>query len=219
MKKGKYEAGKQTPDASNDLNAEATEYSPESFWKSVMLYFHDLVYLLVVALVLLLLCFRVVVVSGTSMNTTLLDGDYLLLLSSTFYASPEQGDIVVASKDSFDDGEPIVKRIIAVEHQTVDIDFDKGIVYVDGEALEEPYTLTLTTEEEGVQFPLTVDEGCVFVLGDNRENSLDSRSREIGLIDSREIIGKAIFLFFPGTNRGLTDRDFSRIGALSYAAG
>ena len=195
------------------------ENMPTDLWNSIMLYLHDLVYLLVLAIVLLLLCFRVVVVLGSSMNSTLLDGDYLLLLSSTFYRTPKQGDIIVASKETFDGGKPIVKRIIAVENQVVDIDFGAGIVYVDNQPLSEPYTLTLTTNDEGTQFPLTVDEGCVFVLGDNRENSLDSRSREIGLIDCREIVGKAIFLFFPGTNKGKVARDFSRIGALNHGTG
>ena len=215
MKRGKFEAN----DSSKDTKpAEKDTRSPQNVWKSVMLYVHDLVYLLAIVLTVLLLCFRIVVVSGSSMNATLLDGDYLLLLSSTFYGFPKQGDIVVVSKDSFDNGDPIVKRVIAVEDQTVDIDFENGIVYVDGKALDEPYTLTPTTNREGVTFPLTVEKGCVFVLGDNRESSLDSRSREIGLIDCREIIGKAIFLFFPGTNKGLAPRDFSRIGALTYAA-
>ncbi len=219
MKRGKYEANRSDPNRHDCLEDQVERQSPQSFWKSVILYFHDLVYLLAVVLVALLFIFRIVVVSGTSMNHTLMDGDYLLLLSSTFYHTPKRGDIVVVSKDSFDDGEPIVKRVIAVEHQTVDIDFEKGIVYVDGIALDEPYTLTPTTDEEGMQFPLTVDEGCVFVLGDNRGKSLDSRSKEIGLIDCREIIGKAIFLFFPGTNKDTIPRDYSRIGALNYAAG
>lgn len=216
MRKGNYEGS----GASENLQpAETAERSPQSKWKSFMLYMHDLVYLWVIVLTLLLVCFRIVVVSGSSMHDTLLDGDYLLLLSSTFYTSPKQGDIVVASKDSFNNGELIVKRVIAVENQTVDIDFEEGIVYVDGTPLDEPYTLTLTTNREGVTFPLTVEEGCVFVLGDNRNGSLDSRSREIGLIDRREIIGKAIFLFIPGNDKGHAPRDFSRIGALTYAAG
>ena len=213
MKKGKYEAEKEPP-------AQKTqERSPEDFWKSVMLYVHDLLYLLIIALTVLLFCFRIVIVSGSSMKATLLDGDYLLLLSSTFYRSPERGDIVVISKSSFDKGEPIVKRVIATEGQKVDIDFEKGIVYVDGKALEEPYTFTPTTNAEGITFPVTVDDGCIFVLGDNRGISLDSRSREIGMIDCREVIGKAIFLFFPGTDNGHASRDFSRIGAIVHAAG
>lgn len=177
-------------------------------------YLHDLIYILAVVLLLCLLCFRVVVVSGSSMYDTLLDGDYLLLISNVFYQNPRQGDIVVASKDSFDNGAPIVKRVIATEGQTVDIDFGTGIVYVDGVALEEDYTYTMTNLDEGTSFPLVVEEGHVFLMGDNRNKSKDSRSPEIGQVDEREILGKAIFLFMPGTNKGNDTFDFSRIGVL-----
>ena len=182
--------------------------------KAVTLYLHDVVYLLSVMLVVLLLVFRVVVVSGTSMNMTLLDGDYLLLLSNTFYKDPQQGDIIVVSKDSFDDGAAFVKRVIATEGQTVDIDFDAGIVYVDGVALEEDYINTPTTTQGGVQFPLVVEEGCVFALGDNRGISKDSRYPDIGQIDNREILGKAIFLVLPGTNYDREIMDLGRIGVI-----
>lgn len=184
-------------------------------WKeSLVLYLHDLIYMLMVILLLFLLVFRVIVVSGDSMKMTLLDGDYLLLLSNTLYHDPEYGDIVVISKKDFDNGSPIVKRVIAKEGQTVDIDFENGIVYVDGAQLQEDYINNLTTYAEGVPFPLTVEEGCIFVLGDNRAVSKDSRSPEIGLIDKREVLGKAIFLMFPGTDKGNMPRDFDRVGAV-----
>lgn len=191
-----------------------------SWQKSLLLYLHDLVFLLAAVILVFLLCFRVVVVSGTSMNDTLLDGDYLLLIGDVFYRNPERGDVIVASKESFDNGAPIVKRVIATEGQIVDIDFDDGIVYVDGKPLDEPYTLTPTNLDEGIRFPLEVDEGCIFVMGDNRNGSKDSRNPEIGLIDTREILGKVVFLFLPGTNG--TDyhgnpnepRDFTRIGVV-----
>lgn len=186
-----------------------------SFEKSVVLYLHDLIYLLVAFMIVLLLVFRVVIVSGTSMFATLYDGDYLLLLSNTIYQEPEQGDIIVVSKQSFENGSPIVKRVIATEGQTVDIDFNAGIVYVDGQALKEDYVNTLTNVNGGMEFPLTVEENCVFAMGDNRNISRDSRYPEIGLIDEREILGKAIFLIIPGTNYGEFSRDFERIGVLS----
>jgi len=176
---------------------------------------HDLVFVLAGLLLVLLLVFRVVIVSGPSMNATLIDGDYILLLGNVFYSNQKQGDIIVASKDSFKDGEPIIKRIIATEGQVVDIDFEAGIVYVDGIALEEPYTKTPTNMQEGMSFPLTVDPGCVFVMGDNRNMSKDSRSLEIGLIDKREILGKAIFLIFPGTEKGKLPLQFDRIGGIA----
>lgn len=192
----------------------------EGWQGTVLMYLHDLVHLLAGLILVFLLLFRVVVVSGTSMNSTLLDGDYLLLLSSTFYQNPQYGDIIVASKESFDNGAPIVKRVIATEGQVVDIDFETGIVSVDGIVLDEPYTLTPTNMSEGVQFPLTVEEGCLFVMGDNRNGSKDSRHPEIGLVDKREVLGKVFFLFLPGTNG--TDiygqpnepQDFGRIGVV-----
>ncbi len=182
--------------------------------KSLAMYLHDLVYLLCICMVALLLVFRVVIVSGSSMYDTLVDGDYLILLSNTFYHNPEQGDIVVLSKRSFDNGTPIVKRVIATEGQTVDIDFNAGIVYVDGAALEEPYIYSPTDVNGGTQFPLTVAEGCIFVLGDNRGVSRDSRYPEIGMVDKREILGKAIFLLVPGTHYDQLTRDFGRMGMI-----
>ena len=182
--------------------------------KSVVLYLHDLLYMLVAIMILFLLVFRVIVVSGSSMYSTLIDGDYLLLVSNLFYQEPQRGDIIVAAKHSFDDGSPIIKRVIATEGETVDIDFDMGVVYVDGIALEEPYTYTPTNVEEGMVFPLTVEENCIFAMGDNRNKSKDSRSPEIGQIDKREILGKALFLFMPGTDVGHSGPDYDRIGAM-----
>ena len=184
-----------------------------SFRKSILTYLHDLVYLLVVVLLLFLLCFRVVVVSGPSMKDTLQNGDYLLLLGGVFFDEYEQGDIIVAAKDSFRNGEPIVKRVIATEGQTVDIDFITGVVYVDGVPLNEPYTRTPTNLYEGIDFPVVVEEDHIFVMGDNRNDSKDSRSPEIGQIDLREILGKAIFLIFPGQDE-FDNRAYDRIGVV-----
>lgn len=196
-------------------SAQKPESDANFVQKTVILYLHDLSHLLAGIILVLLLIFRIVVVSGPSMNPTMVDGDYLLLLSNVFYRNPQQGDVIVACKDDFKDGEPIIKRVIATEGQTVDIDFEAGIVYVDGQALQEPYTNTPTNLQEGMSFPLVVDEGCLFVMGDNRNSSKDSRNPEIGLIDRREILGKAIFLAFPGGNQGTVPRDYSRIGVVS----
>ena len=197
----------------NERSAARKEREEEK--QGVLSYMRDLVFLVTAIVLIFSLCFRFVVVSGPSMNDTLLDGDCLLLAGNVIYGQPKQGDVIVASKKSFDDGKPIIKRVIAVEGQTVDIDFLQGIVYVDGIAQSEPYISTLTKIDEGMPFPLVVSDGCVFVMGDNRGNSKDSRSLEIGLIDEREILGKAIFLFFPGNAGGLVRRDFSRIGGIS----
>ena len=182
--------------------------------KSIVLYLHDVIYMLSVILIIFLLIFRVIVVSGSSMRTTLVDGDYLLLSGNFLYGEPEYGDIVVVSKEGYDDGKPIVKRVIATQGQTVDIDFDAGIVFVDGQALDEPYVNTPTNLPEGVSFPLQVEENCYFVMGDNRNNSRDSRSPEIGQVDRREILGKAFFLMCPGTDKNSVSRALNRMGVL-----
>ena len=194
---------------------EAGKYQKQSGWKeTVLIYLHDAVYLMTTVLVIFLLIFRIIVVSGGSMKMTLLDGDYLLLLNNIFYAEPKQGDIVVLSKQSYDNGAPIVKRVIATEGQLVDIDFENGIVYVDDVALEEPYTGSATTKNRGMDFPLIVEENCIFVLGDNRKVSRDSRDPVIGQVDKREVLGKALFLFFPGPDEYTMERDFDRIGVI-----
>ena len=194
-------------------NTEKTEGSG-----SILEYLHDVVYILALILVLFTFCMRVVIVSGSSMFSTLVDGDYLLLINRPLCGELEQGDIVVASMERFKDGEPIVKRVVATEGQTVDIDFRAGIVYVDGAALEEDYIYTPTHLSEGMEFPLVVDEGCVFLMGDNRNGSMDSRDPRIGIVDEREILGKAVLLLVPGDGSWdhPVQRDFTRIGGLNH---
>lgn len=191
---------------------EKANAEPVSWQEGVMLYVHDIVFMLIVVMLMLTLFFRVIDVNGPSMKNTLLNGDYLLLISNLFYQSPEQGDVVVVSKESFDHGKPIVKRIIATEGQIVDIDFENAIVYVDGLPLEEPYISSPTVVDEGMQFPLMIKEGCVFVMGDNRSNSRDSRHPSIGQVDRREILGKVALVMIPGTDYDSVARDFTRIG-------
>lgn len=155
--------------------------------------------------------FKVVTIEGGSMKETIHHGEKVII-SNMFY-TPKNGDIVVISRniDNSVDEEssaPIIKRIIATEGQTVNIDFEQGIVFVDGVALDEPYTRTPTNLKYDIEFPVLVDDGCVFVLGDNRNDSRDSRSSLIGnngMIDIRYILGKAIFRILP----------FDKIGGLS----
>ena len=158
----------------------------------------DWVDALVNALVFVILIFtlgiRVTGVVGGSMEPTLHQGDKLIV-SNLFY-TPKAGDIVIVSKKSFSD-EPIVKRIIATENQTVDINFVTGVVSVDGVALEEPYIKAPIHSPGDVQFPVTVPEGHVFLLGDNRNGSTDSRTTQVGMVDEREILGRVILRILP----------------------
>ena len=182
--------------------------------------FYEWIQALVGSVLLVVLVFtfviRLIGVDGSSMEPTLKHGDRLLVLNSLWYDDYRYGDIVVLRKDSFME-EPIVKRVIATEGQTVNIDFSEGIVYVDDVALEEDYINDYTYLEEGTEFPLTVPKGSVFVLGDNRNHSSDSRDSRLGTVDTRYVIGKAVFLAFPGTGeRGYTEkRTFGRIGVMN----
>ncbi len=140
--------------------------------------------------------FRIVGVDGKSMQNTLQDGDRLII-SHLFY-QPKAGDIVVVTQPNAVN-KPLIKRIIALGGQTVDIDTERGLVYVDGVVINEPYIKepTVRIPNPPMTFPYTVPEGKVFVMGDNRNNSLDSRSTDVGPIDERYILGKAIFRIYP----------------------
>ena len=157
---------------------------------------------------------RMMGVDGHSMLNTLQHGDRLLVVNSMLYHDYKYGDIVILRKNGVFDDDPIVKRVIAVEGQTVDIDFAEGIVYVDGEALEEDYIREPTYTAEGTEFPLTVPEGSIFVMGDNRNGSSDSRDYRLGTVDTRYVIGKAAFLIFPGPDYETEKRDLKRIGVI-----
>ncbi|MEE1053942.1 MAG: signal peptidase I [Acutalibacteraceae bacterium] len=177
----------------------------------------DWVEILVHAILAVVLCFsflfRIATIDGESMTNTLQNGEKVIITNLAY--EPKAGDIVVISRNRENSvytanvgNKPIIKRIIATEGQTVDIDFEKGVVYVDGVALEEGYTRTPTNLKYDIDFPVRVDEGCVFVLGDNRNNSLDSRSSQIGdygMIDTRYILGHAVCRIFPFDKIGKID--------------
>ena len=152
-----------------------------------------------VALVLVFLFLgRLTPVDGTSMEPTLQDWDWMVVRSIGY--TPRQGDVVVLSKE-FDDVEgPIVKRIVAVSGQRVDIDYAAGAVSVDGRALEEDYILEPMTQRHWQTVTsLTVPEGRIFVLGDNRN---DSRNPALGAVDARYVLGRAEWVVFPLTRLG-----------------
>ncbi|MBQ2896031.1 MAG: signal peptidase I [Oscillospiraceae bacterium] len=175
---------------------------------------------LVTCVLLFTFVVRVVGVDGTSMINTLENGDRLLI-SNLFY-EPKAGDIVVLRKLSFSK-DPIVKRVIATEGQVVKMDFDRGIVYVDDVPLDEPYVHLEMLPMRALDFNALIDkdvggvvvpEGHIFVLGDNRNGSQDSRDEHIGCVDTRYVMGRAFLLIYPGQNIDDGQHDFSRIGAL-----
>ena len=175
------------------------------------LFFWLQTFVLVLAVLILLFTFvgRIITVDGPSMLPTLHDKDVLILRSIAY--TPEQGDIVVLTKD-FDhyEDQPIVKRVIAVGGQSVRIDYRESIVYVDGEALDEPYTLDYIMYRPGGDLSiqeLEVPEGHVFVMGDNRNNSSDSRHYQLGAIDNRYLLGKVVTVLFSPYKWGLLDEN------------
>lgn len=194
------------------LTAEEIEEQELAARKNVYDWIQCLASALVVCVVIFIFFIRVIDVKGTSMYPTLNNQDKMLV--SDILYTPKAGDIVVFKKDQYDPDKALVKRVIATEGQTVDIDFNLGRVYVDGVMLEEDYINDLTYREEGTQFPLTVPEGEVFLLGDNRNHSNDSRDASLGTVDTRLLIGKAVFLVFPGRDYLTEQREFGRIGLL-----
>ena len=142
---------------------------------------------------------RIIGVDGQSMEPTLHNLDRVIV-SNLFY-KPTAGDVVVFRKETFGP-EPLVKRIIATGGQEVDIDFQAGSVKVDGKVLQEDYINEITRDRSNFVGPVTVPEGCVFVMGDNRNHSTDSRSDSIGFVDERYIMGKVYLIIMPLKNLG-----------------
>lgn len=159
---------------------------------------YDVVSIFTTALVIIALLFTFVIrfvgVDGSSMEPTLNHGDWLVV--SAINNNIEVGDIVISTQpNSFN--EPLVKRVIAKGGQTIDINFESGDVFVDGKKLNEPYIKELTHTSEGVSFPLTVPEGTLFLMGDNRNGSTDSRSNLVGCVDERYVLGVVQYRLTP----------------------
>ena len=149
------------------------------------------IFALVCVVLVFTFLFRIVGVDGESMQNTLMNHDRLILTRLPY--TPERGDIVVINRYT---AEPLVKRVIAVEGDTIDIDPETLLVSINGTVIDEPY-LDCLTPLLGFEGPLTVGEGQVFVMGDNRVNSHDSRSSDIGLVRVKDIMGKAVFRIWP----------------------
>ena len=164
-------------------------------------WYEAMIFALVILVAAFSFFFRIIMVNGSSMVPTLSGGDRLVIWAAGY--TPQHGDVIVID-GYIDYGKPLVKRIIAKGGDTVDIDFTSGQVAVNGEVLEEPYIAEPTYESFDVTFPLVVPENTVFVLGDNRNGSSDSRVSSIGCIDERDIMGKVVFRFSP----------FDRIGGI-----
>ena len=182
---------------------EKTEKKKSSLRETVE-YAESLAVVFVVMLLIFTFIARPATVDGESMMPTLQNGERLVI-SNLFY-EPTAGDIVVLCGEADrEEGKNLIKRIIAAEGQTIDIDFEAGEVYVDGQKLDEPYILEPTYLDEGTEFPLTVPEGEIFVMGDNRNGSRDSRSLTVGTVKEEYIVGRVLFRFFP----------FDRFGKIS----
>ena len=182
-----------------EMNTQIQETEPKPEKRTLAQMLVDFVSVIASSIVAIMIIFtfvfRIVGVSGPSMMNTLHNGDWLLV--SAFITEPERGDIVIVTQpNSFN--EPIVKRVIAVGGDTIDIDFETATVYINGEVLNEPYLGSPTTTDDFAwKYPLTLKEGQVFVMGDNRQHSTDSRSPDIGLIDENYILGQVLFRFSP----------------------
>lgn len=202
-------------------------FEPAGASGSVYVLLHDVVMVLAAITFIFVFFFRLVGVSGRSMNQTLIGGneatrsmgDYLILESNLLDHSYARGDVVVACVPTFEDGKPIVKRVIATSGETISFRKEGNAVrvYINGERLEENYIKGVMLENgigvDGASY--TIPEGCYFLMGDNRNNSSDSRYEKIGFVDERYIVGRAKWIMFPGEDMDNDNkRDWSRVGEI-----
>lgn len=170
--------------------------SAAKFWREIYELFESFAIAIVLVILIFTLLFRVFVVKGPSMFSTLTDGDRIIV--SNLFFTPKTGDVIVFSGD-YNNGEVLVKRVIGTYGDVVDISED-GSVILNGEVLEEPYlddgTLTIARD---VEMPYAVQKDELFVLGDNRGLSLDSRSSDIGSAETKKVLGRVVFRLFPNT--------------------
>ena len=153
----------------------------------------DMLIVLFVMLLLFRVIFNIHIINGMSMMPTLEEGS--VILGNHIAPEISHGSIIICKPGNYD--EIIIKRVIGMPGDVIDIDYSEGVVYRNGVALIEDYTQAPTYSDLGAELPITVDEDCYFVLGDNRNNSLDSRYPSIGLIHRDEIISSYLITMIP----------------------
>ncbi len=170
-------------------------YNKSKLSNSLFDFTKTIIYVFAVMTIIFTYVAREAKVVGDSMKNTLLENDRVLL--TNFNYEPKSGDIVAISTEKLSE-QFIIKRVIATEGQTLEIDYDHRKVYVDGILLDEDYLSSITTKAvHEYKFPYEIPKNCLFVMGDNREVSLDSRNAKLGLVSEDEVIGKAQFIFYP----------------------
>ena len=183
------------PNCDEDLNFTSDLDRKSEFLSFCFELFESTVQAIIIVVFLMCFLFRTVNISGESMLPTLKNNDKVLIWQCGY--SPKNGDVVVIRRGEKLDV-PMIKRVIAVGGQIVDIDYNSGSVMVDGKKVEETYTKERALWLKGdVKLPFVVSEGYIWIMGDKRNNSTDSRFSEVGIIPYKDVVGKAVFRLFP----------------------
>ncbi|MBE6894188.1 MAG: signal peptidase I [Ruminococcaceae bacterium] len=171
------------------------KFSLKSFYEL----FESIVFAFLIIIILIVFVFRAVTVDGESMEPNYHDGEKLII--TNFMYTPKKGDVVVVEKNNAL-GKPIIKRVIATAGDTVKYECETGNVYINGEKLNESYILNVGVNPYKNDIEMTIKDGYVFLMGDNRNNSNDSRNGEVGQINTKNILGKAVLRIYPFSDIG-----------------